>query len=246
LEVILVIGLGTIVNVVAIIAGGIIGVFIKRGLPNRFKDTVVQAIGLSVCMIGISGALQGMFKVIEGGSIDKQYTMILIFSLIIGGLIGELINIEDKLDRVGNWFQYRFAKEGGSFAQGFVTASLVFCVGAMAIVGSLEDGLLGNPSTLFAKSILDGVLSIVLASTMGIGVVFSAVPILIYQGGVTLLAGLVKPLLTDVVILQMSMVGSILILGIGINILEIKKVKVGNLLPAMFVPIAYYVFTLFF
>jgi len=239
------IALGTIVNVAAITAGGTIGTLIKRGLPDRFKDITIQSIGLSVCMIGVSGTLQGMFKVVEGGSIDKQYTMIMIFSLIIGGLIGEMINIENKLDKLGNWFQSKFAKEGGSFAQGFVTASLVFCVGAMAIVGSLEDGLLGNPSTLFAKSILDGVFSLVLASTMGIGVVFSAVPVLIYQGGITLLAGLIKPLMTDVVISQMSMVGSILILGIGINMLEIKKVKVGNLLPAMFIPVAYYVLTLF-
>jgi len=241
-----VVGLGTVVNVAAVIAGGAIGTFIKRGLPDRFKNIVIQAIGLSVLIIGVSGTLQGMYKVIDGGNIDRQYTMTMIFSLIIGGLVGEIFDIEGKLERIGNWFQSRFTKEGGIFAQGFVTASFMFCVGAMAIVGSLEDGLAGNPSTLFAKSILDGVISIVLASTMGVGVAFSAIPVLVYQGSITLLAGLIKPWLTDAVISQMSLVGSILILGIGINILEIKTIKVGNLLPAIFVPLIYYVITLLF
>ena len=240
------VGLGTVVNVAAVIAGGAIGTFIKRGLPDRFKNIVIQAIGLSVLIIGVSGTLQGMYKVIDGGNIDRQYTMTMIFSLIIGGLVGEIFDIEGKLERIGNWFQSRFTKEGGNFAQGFVTASFMFCVGAMAIVGSLEDGLAGNPSTLFAKSILDGVISIVLASTMGVGVAFSAIPVLVYQGSITLLAGLIKPWLTDAVISQMSLVGSILILGIGINILEIKTIKVGNLLPAIFVPLIYYVITLLF
>ncbi|HHW30396.1 MAG TPA: DUF554 domain-containing protein [Clostridiaceae bacterium] len=238
------IGTGTIVNVAVVIAGGFIGSFIKRGLPERYKNIVVQAIGLSVFIIGISGTLQGMYKVIDGGNLDRQYLMTMIFSLIIGGLAGELINIEDKLDKIGIWFQNKFSREGGNFAQGFVTASLIFCVGAMAVVGSLEDGLTGNPSTLFAKSILDGVMAVILASTMGIGVAFSAIPVLVYQGSITLLAGLIKPLLTDTVVSQMSMVGSILILGIGINILEIKKIKVGNLLPALFVPLAYYMIIL--
>ncbi len=235
------IGLGTIVNVGVIIIGGVAGTFVRKGIPQRYKETVTQAIGLSVMMIGISGVLQGMYKVVEGERLDRLYIMTMILSLIIGGIIGEIANIEDKLDRVGKWFQSKFAKNGGGFSDGFVMASLIFCVGAMAIVGSLEDGLTGNTGTLFAKSILDGIMSIVLASTFGIGVAFSAIPILIYQGGITLLAVWIKPWLTADVITQMSLVGSVLIFCIGMNILEIKKMKVGNLLPAIFIPLVYYV-----
>lgn len=236
------IGLGTIVNAAAILLGGITGTFVKNGLPQRFKEIIMQAIGLAVLVIGISGALQGAFSVSETGTIERNYIMTMIFSLVIGGLLGELIDIEDKLDKLGQWFQNRFAKQSGSFAEGFVTASLVYCVGAMAIVGSLEDGLTGNTTTLFAKSILDGVSSIVFAATLGIGVAFSSLPILLYQGSITLLAGVVKPWLTDSVISQMSVVGSVLILAIGINLLGIKKIKIGNLLPAIFIPLLYSVF----
>ncbi|OGO81201.1 MAG: hypothetical protein A2Y21_00835 [Clostridiales bacterium GWC2_40_7] len=236
-------GLGTLVNVAAVIAGGAVGVFVKKGLPERFKSIIVQAIGLSVLMIGISGVMQGMLKVVADGRLDRLYIMTMIFSMIIGGILGELINIEKKLDRLGNWFQKKLSKEGSSFSEGFVSASLLFCVGAMAIVGSLEDGLMGNPNTLYAKSILDGVISIVFASTLGIGVAFSSLSLLVYQGSITLLAFWVKPWLTDLVISQMSLVGSVLIFCIGINILEIRKIKVGNLLPAIFMPLLYYVIT---
>ena len=237
------IGLGTIVNVCVIIAGGIAGLFVKNGIPQRFKDTIMQAIGLSVLIIGISGALQGIYKVVNGGSLDRQYIMTMIFSLVIGGIAGELINIEDKLDRAGSWFQKKFAKSDGNFVEGFITASLIYCVGAMSIVGSLEDGLMGNPGTLFAKSILDGISSIIFSATMGIGVLLSAVPVFIYQGAITLLSGFIRPWLTDIVVSQMSLVGSILIMAIGFNVLDIKKIKVGNLLPAMFVPLLYYIVT---
>jgi uncharacterized membrane protein YqgA involved in biofilm formation len=145
---------------------------------------------------------------------------------------------------MGAWFQSKVSKGGGgNFAQGFVTASLLFCVGAMAIVGSLEDGLTGDAGTLLAKSILDGVSAVIFAATMGIGVVFSAIPVFIYQGAITLLAGFIKPFLTDMVISQTSLVGSILIIGIGFNMLELKKFKVGNMLPAIFIPIIYYILT---
>lgn len=234
------IGLGTIVNTVAIILGGVSGTFIKSGLPQRYKNIIMQAIGLSVLVIGISGALQGMYKITNEGSISREYITVMIFSLVIGSLIGEFINIEEKLDRLGLWFQNRFVKGESTFAQGFVTASLIYCVGAMAIVGSLEDGLIGNTNTLFAKSILDGVSAIVFAATMGIGVAFSAIPVFLYQGSITLLAGFIKPWLTPEVISQMSLVGSILIMGIGLTMLEIKKIKVGNMLPAIFLPFIFY------
>lgn len=240
------IGIGTIVNAGAIIAGGIAGIFVKKGLPERYKSIVMQAIGLSVLIIGISGALQGILTAADNGQLDSQYIMTMIFSLVIGGIIGELINIELKLEHLGNWFQNRVFSNGGNFAEGFVTASLVYCVGAMAIVGSLEDGLAGNPKTLFAKAILDGVCAVVFAATMGYGVPFAALPVFLYQGTITFAAGLIKPWLTDVVVTQMSLVGSVLIFGIGLSMLDIKKIKVGNLLPAIFLPIVYYFVTCLF
>lgn len=232
-------GLGTIVNTAAILVGGIAGTLIKNGLSKKYKDIVMQAIGLSVFIIGVSGALQGIFAVNDAGHLDREYIMIMIASLVVGGIAGELVRIEDRLDSLGKWFQGRFSKGNGSFSEGFVTASLVYCVGAMAIVGSLEDGLSGNTATLFAKSILDGVTAMIFASTLGIGVAFSALPVLLYQGTITLLAGVLKPWLTDVVISQTSVVGGVLILAIGLNLLEVTKIKVGNLLPAVFVPILY-------
>jgi uncharacterized membrane protein YqgA involved in biofilm formation len=240
------IGLGTIVNAGVIVAGSLAGLFIKNGIPHRFKETVMQGIGLSVLIIGISGALQGIYKVTESGSIDRIYIMTMILSLVIGGAAGELLNVEDKLDKVGRWVQKRFAKSDGNFVEGFITASLVFCVGAMAIVGSLEDGLTGNAGTLYAKSILDGVSSVIFSATMGIGVLLSALPVLVYQGIITLLAGMIKPWLTDVVVSQISLVGSVLIMAIGLNMLDIKRIKVGNLLPAMFLPLIFYIVSTIF
>lgn len=235
------IGLGTVVNTAAIIAGGVAGTFIKSGLPERFKKIVMQAIGLAVLLIGVSGTLQGMYKVLDGGKLDRQYTMLMIFSLVIGAIAGEWLNIEDKLEKLGQWFQARFAKGGGNFAEGFVTASLIYCVGAMAIVGALEDGLTGSTGTLFAKSILDGVSAVVFAATLGPGVAFAALPVLVYQGGITVMASFIEPFLTPEVITQVSLVGSVLILGIGLTMLEIKKIKVGNMLPAILVPFVYYI-----
>lgn len=240
------VGLGTLVNAGAIIAGGLGGIFVKKGLPERYKNIIMQGIGLSVLFIGISGALQGIYTVIDGKKLDRQFIMTMIFSLVIGGILGEFIDIENKLERLGLWFQRKLSDKGGNFAQGFVTASLVYCVGAMAIVGSLEDGLSGNPKTLFAKAILDGVSAIVFSATLGVGVTFSAIPVFVYQGAITLLSSFVKPWLTDPVIAQMSLVGSILIFGIGISMLEIKKIRVGNLLPAMFLPLIYYMITSLF
>ena len=233
-------GLGTIVNTVAIIIGATAGFFLRSGLSDRFRETIMQALGLAILMIGFSGSLQGIFKVIDGDKLNREFVMLMIFSLVIGSIIGELLNIEDKLERMGLWIQNKFLKNSGNFAEGFITASLVFCVGAMAIVGSLEDGLTGDTGTLFAKSILDGVTSVIFAASFGIGVAFSAIPVFIYQGSITLMAGVIKPWLTDTVIIQTSLVGSVLIIAIGFNILELKKLKVGNMLPAIFIPFIYY------
>ncbi|MFB0920338.1 MAG: DUF554 domain-containing protein [Oscillospiraceae bacterium] len=233
-------GLGTIVNCLTIIVGSAIGILIKGGLPKRFEETIFSAVGLAVMFIGLGGALSG-FLVIQNGALSTQYTMMMVLSLVLGAVVGESLNIERRLDHLGDWVKSKMPKKlaGNTFTDGFVTASMLFCVGAMAIVGSLEDGLNGNFSVLFAKSVLDGITSILLASSLGVGVAVSAGPILIYQGGITLLSQVLRPLLSDTLISQMSCVGSILIVAIGINMLFGKKIKVGNLLPAIFFPIIF-------
>lgn len=220
--------LGTIVNVITIIIGSFIGIILKNGIKDEYKETIMNGIGLAVVIIGITGGIK------------TENTVLVIASLVLGSIIGEIISIEYKLDQLGNNMEKKLGKGDSNFSKGFVTASLVYCIGAMAIVGSLESGLSGNHETLFAKSMLDGISAIIFASTLGIGVAFSAIPVLIYQGSITLLANLIKDVLTPEVILEMSAVGGILILGIGINILGLKKIKVGNMLPAIFIPILYY------
>lgn len=228
------IGLGTIVNVLAIIIGGAAGMLLKKLLSSRLTDMIMQGLGLAVVIIGLRGALEP-----DAGG----YTMIMIASLAVGALVGELIGIEDKLAAFAGFCEKKFVKQNGTstFAQGFVTATLVFCVGAMAIVGSLEDGINRNTDILFAKSALDAIAGMVFASAMGAGVIFSIFPLMVYQGSITLLAVFVAPYLNTEVIGQMSLVGSVLIVGIGLNMLKIAKIKVGNLLPAIFVPVVYYI-----
>ncbi len=234
------IGLGTIVNVVAVLIGATIGLIIKGGLPKRFEKTVMTAIGLATLFIGINGTLSGMLVIGEDGSISSQHTMLLIASLVLGAIIGELIDIEKHLDNLGEWCKRKFKFQGeqnATFVEGFVSSSLLFCVGAMTIVGALEDGLNGNPSMLYAKSLMDGISAIIFTASLGVGVYFSIITVIVYQGGITLLARLIQPLLSDALISQMSLVGSILIFAIGINLIFGKKVKTGNLLPAILVPI---------
>lgn len=219
--------LGTIVNSLAIIAGAIIGILFGQALPEKMKKTVIQGIGLAVLLIGISMALQ------------TKNTLIVIASLVIGGIIGEWIDIEYRLQQLGNWLEKTLSKgkSQGNFTKAFVTTSLIYCVGAMAIMGALESGLKGEHSILYAKAMLDGISAIVFASSMGIGVLASVVPVFLYQGGITLSASLLQGLLSAPVIAEMTATGGLLILGIGLNILEIKEIKVGNLLPGIFVAI---------
>ncbi|MBW2237555.1 MAG: DUF554 domain-containing protein [Deltaproteobacteria bacterium] len=220
--------LGTIINTVAIIVGSLLGLLCRGGIPKKFTVTTMQAISLAVMLIGFKMALK------------TDAILLVIFSLVIGSLIGEFINIEGQLEHLGKRLETRFSKAGSGIAKGFVVASLVFCVGSMAIVGSLESGLSGNHQTLFAKSALDGLFSIIFASSFGIGVLFSSISVFIYQGMITLTSSLMKPFLIPAVINQMSGVGGILIMAIAINLLEIKKIKVGNMLPAIFIPLVYY------
>lgn len=213
---------GTIVNIASVVAGCLIGRYLGHFISERLRRTMVIGLGLAVLLIGIQLAVQ------------SRNALVVIGALAIGGLIGELLSIEARLDRMGQKLQQRF-KDAGSVAEAFVTASLLYCVGAMAIMGSIQDGLGQEPTILYAKSALDGIASIVLASTLGIGVIFSVFPLLIYQGGITLAAGWVQGLLTDPVMAEINATGGLLILAIGLDLLQIKKLPVGNLLPAIFV-----------
>lgn len=235
------IGLGTIVNCATIAAGTTLGVFLKGGLPRRFETTIMQALGLCTFFIGIGGAVSGLVTV-EDGALATQHTMLLVLSLVLGAVVGEALDIETRLNDFGSWCQTRFSgsSEDGKFVQGFVAASLLFCVGAMAIVGALEDGLNGDPSILIAKAVLDGVSSVIFAASLGKGVYLSILPLFIYQGGITLLARFIRPWLTDALISQVSCIGSVLIFAIGFNLMFDKKVKVGNLLPAVLFPIIFF------
>lgn len=220
--------LGTIVNAAAIIGGALIGQLFRGGIPESYNRTIMNAIALAVILIGLMNALK------------TNDVLLLIFSLAIGSLLGELMRIEHGLEQLGNWLESKFSAGESNFSKGFVSASLLFCVGAMAIVGSMESGLAGNHQTLFAKSVLDGITSIVFASTLGIGVVFSAASVFVYQGFITLAASVLQQFLVEAVITEMSAVGGLLIVAIGMNMLELPKIKVGNMLPAIFLPLIYY------
>ncbi|MBQ8344718.1 MAG: DUF554 domain-containing protein [Clostridia bacterium] len=233
------IGLGTIVNVLAVVLGGVLGMLFKRGIKERFREIMVQACGLAVMFIGGAGALEMMLTV-EGSKVSAGATMLLVFSLAIGGLAGEALNIEKKLDFVGDRLRSAVKAKGDNrFVDGFVTASLVTCVGAMAIVGPMNEALTGAHETLFVKSILDFVILIVFGSVYGLGAVFSAVVIGVYQGGITLFAKFISDYMTPSLIANMSGVGSVLIFAVGLNLIFPKKVRVGNLLPALLVPVLY-------
>lgn len=234
-------GLGTIVNCGIVALGTTLGLLLKGGLPQRFEKTIMSALSLCAFFIGLGGALSQIL-VIEDGGISTQYTLLIVLCMAIGAIIGEALDIEKRLEGLGEWFKKRIPAGGSgssTFVEAFVTASLLFCVGAMSIVGSLEDGLNGNPSILFAKSVMDGVAATVFTASLGAGVYLSILALIVYQGGITLLAGFIRPFLSDLLIGQMSCIGSVLIFAIGFNLLDSKKIKVGNLLPAMFLPILF-------
>lgn len=219
--------LGTIVNTLSIIAGGLIGLFFRGRISEAYSQTIMHAIGLAVILIGLKTALQ------------TDAILVVIISMAIGSFLGELLRIEDRLDQLGNWIGSRISKDSQGVSKGFVSASLLYCVGAMAIVGAMESGLSGNHQTLYAKSVLDGIGSVIFASTLGVGVLFSAASVFLYQGLITLTAASIKDLLQPDVVAQMSAVGGLLIMAIGIGLLEIKKIKIGNMLPAIFIPLIY-------
>lgn len=232
-------GIGTLANFIAIIIGGTIGVLAKSFLTDKYKQIFNQALGLSILLIGLSGALSGVFSITKSGEIETGSIMIIIISLFIGGFIGVLLDLENRINKFGEFIQQKFFKNDKLFSQGFVTTSIIFCVGALSLVGALDEGISGNPETLYTKSILDGISSIIFATTLGIGVVFSAIPVLIYQGGLTFLASSLEGFLTDEIITQMVVIGSLIIIGISFSVLEIKKFSLANFLPAVFIPLIF-------
>ncbi len=217
--------LGSIVNAAAIFIGGAAGSILKRGISARFSSLIVSALGLLTLALGM------MF------AIESKNIMVVVFSLVIGSVLGEWINIEKKMSALGDYVKDKLKAGEGNFAEGFVTASLLFCVGSMAIMGSLQSGLMNDHKILYTKAVMDGVTAVVFASTLGIGVALSFMPVLLYQGAVTLLASAIAPYLGNAVVTEMTAAGGILLVGIGISILEIKKIKVANMLPSIFMPI---------
>lgn len=231
------IGLGTIINTAAILVGGLCGALFGRFLSDSAQDTLTKVCGVSTLFIAISGALEEMLTV-EEGSIVSGGVMLIIGCLAIGAVIGELLNIENAFERFGEWLKIKSgnAKDKG-FVNAFVTASLTVCIGAMAIVGSIQDGILGDYSILATKAVLDLIIIMVMSCSLGRGAVFSAIPVAIFQGSITALAGLVRPLMTEAALANLSLVGNILIFCVGINLIWGKKVKVANLLPAIVVAV---------
>ena len=222
--------LGTVVNALAIAVGGAVGLLFKNIIPEKITEALLKALGLAVISIGIKLSLAG------------ENLTLLIISIIIGTIIGEYINIEGKLDNVGSYIENKTKNKASNVALGFVTSSLFCCVGSMAVIGSIQSGLTGNHEILFSKALIDGITAVSLSVSMGVGVIFSSISVFIYQGIITMLAGLMQSLLSDAVVNEMTAIGGIIIMAIGLNFLEIKRIKVGNMLPAIFLPIIYYMF----
>ena len=228
-------GLGTIVNVLAIIAGGVLGMTGSRFLTDKIQNTVITVSGICVIFLGIGGTLAQMITMdIESGKLNTQGTMMMIGCLILGGLIGEILGIEDRLERFGEWLKMKTGNSGdNAFVNAFVTASLTVCVGAMAVVGSLQDGIYADHAILFAKAVLDLVIIMIMTASMGKGAAFSAVSVGIFQGIITLLSSLIAPVLTEAALSNLSYVGNIMIFCVGLNLVFGKKVRVASLLPAL-------------
>ena len=233
------IGLGTLINVGAIIIGGLCGLFLGRGVKLRYQDILMISVGISIMMLGIGGTMEEMLSV-QDGNIFSGGSMMMIITMAVGALIGEWMDIEGKMEHFGIWLKKKTGSSGDSaFVDAFVTCSLTVCIGAMAIVGSIKDGIYGDYSILAAKAILDLIIVFVMTVSMGKGCVFSAIPVGIFQGVITLLARLIQPLLTDAALSNLSLVGSIMIFCVGLNLVFGKKVKVANFLPAIVLAVAW-------
>ena len=224
--------LGPVVNAAAVVVCSLIGTFLIKGIPERIEEIIKKAIGLSVIFIGIKGAF------------DNGKILLLIMSMVFGAIIGELIDIDKWMNKLGRWAESKLIRQPSavskhSFSKGFVSASILFCTGSMSIVGSLQSGLQGNHQTLFAKSVMDGSMSVVFGASLGIGTAFSAIPVLLYQGGIALASSFISDYLSPEIIREMSAVGSLVVAAIGFNFLGVKEIKVANLIPAIFLPWVY-------
>jgi len=223
--------IAAVVNAIVVVLGGLLGLVFGGRLKEKHTRTIVMALGICTMVIGITSAIR------------TSNILIVIICLVIGTILGELLKIEHRLDSLGDWLKSKVAKNGGGrFTEGFVTASLLFCVGSMAIMGSFDAGLRGDYNTIFAKSALDCVMAVTFAATMGVGVLFSGATVLLYQGALTLLAGVVEPYLSAQVVVEMSAVGGVMLIGTGMNIIGLteERIKVGNMLPAMVLPVLWF------
>ena len=231
------IGLGTIINTAAVIVGGLLGLLLKKGIAQKFEKILMQALGLATVFIGAGGVLKYML-VIQEGKLSTQGTMLLIFSLVIGSLLGQWLDIEGKMEKLGIALKAAVKLQNDNrFVEGFVTTSLIICVGAMAIVGAMQDGLSGDSDMLVTKALLDFALVVILASAYGVGTVFSALPLFLYQGAITLIAALFGSVISDGLVASLSFVGSALICCVGVNLVKEKTFQVANMLPALLIPI---------
>ena len=232
------IGLGTIINCAAIIVGGFFGLLFGKLLKERVQETLQKANGICVLFIGIAGAMEGMLR-LSGSTLSSGRSMLIIASLALGALVGELINIDHWVERFGEWLKIKTGNaKDKDFVNGFVTASLTVCIGAMAVVGSIKDGIEGDISILTTKAILDLIIVMVMTCSLGKGCIFSAIPVAVFQGTITALARLIKPLMTEAASANLSLIGSVLIFCVGVNLVWGKKIKVANLLPSLVFAVA--------
>ena len=233
------IGLGTIINMAAIVAGGVIGMLGGKWLTERIQETLLRAMGVCVLVVGLAGTMEQMLT-LQGGKLVSGGTMMLVVSMALGCLLGEALDLEGRMERFGLWLRKKSGSEGDNrFLDAFVTATMTVCIGAMAIVGAVQDGIYGDYTILAAKALMDFVIILVMASSMGKGCLFSAIPVGVFQGSVTLLARLVEPLLTTGALSNLALVGSVLIFCVGLNLIWKNTIRVANLLPALVVAVVY-------
>ena len=233
------IGLGTLINMVAIVAGGVVGLVGGKWLTERIQETLLRAMGVCVLVVGLAGTMEQMLT-LQGGKLVSGGTMMLVVSMALGCLLGEALDLEGRMERFGLWLRKKSGSEGDNrFLDAFVTATMTVCIGAMAIVGAVQDGIYGDYTILAAKALMDFVIILVMASSMGKGCLFSAIPVGVFQGSVTLLARLVEPLLTTGALSNLALVGSVLIFCVGLNLIWKNTIRVANLLPALVVAVVY-------
>lgn len=232
-------GLGTIINALAVFTGGVLGILFKRFLKESYQETIIKATGFSVVFLGAAGTLSKMLSIEPDGSLSTTGTLLMVISLALGALIGELLALDAKFESFGEWLKRKSGSDGDNqFVNGFVSASLTVSIGAMSVIGSIQDGIYGDHSTLVAKAIIDFIIVLIMASSMGKGCIFSCIPVAILQGTMTALAVLLSRFMTDAVLDNISLVGNILIFCVGINLVWPKTIKTANLLPSLLVAVA--------